>query len=79
MLASEGFDTSVTDEYDTYKCTGLPAGAINNPGINAIKASLYPSETEYYFYCSNLSTGEFYYAATYEQHQHNLALAGLTE
>ena len=79
VLASEGFDTSVTDEYDTYKCTGLPAGAINNPGINAIKASLYPSETEYYFYCSNLSTGEFYYAATYEQHQHNLALAGLTE
>ncbi len=79
VLAAQGFDQSVTDTYDTYICEGLPAGAINNPGINALKAALYPSQTDYYFYCSNLSTGEFYYASTYEQHQNNLALAGLTE
>jgi UPF0755 protein len=79
VLAAQGFDQSMTDTYDTYVCEGLPAGAINNPGINALKAALYPSQTDYYFYCSNLSTGEFYYASTYEQHQNNLALAGLTE
>ena len=37
--------------YNTYKCAALPEGPICNPGYNAIKAALNPSDTDYlYFY-----------------------------
>ena len=63
--------------YDTYKSEGVPPGAICNPGADAINAVLYPEQTEYYFFCSNLTTQEFYYAKTLKQHEKNLAEAGL--
>ena len=65
------------DLYDTYKSEGVPPGAICNPGADAINAVLYPEETDYYYFCSNLSTQEFYYAKTLSQHEKNLAEAGL--
>lgn len=65
------------DAYDTYICTGLPVGAICNPGADAIQAALYPAENNYYYFCSNLETREFYYAVTYEEHLANAELAGL--
>lgn len=65
------------DAYDTYVCTGLPVGAICNPGEAAIHAALYPSENNYYYFCSNAETGEFYYAETYDEHLANVELAGL--
>ncbi len=68
----------ILDAYDTYKSGGLPPGAICNPGEDAIKAALNPAETDDYFFCSNLKTGKFYYAKTYEEHQVNLRKAGLT-
>jgi UPF0755 protein len=63
--------------YDTYEGGGLPPGPICNPGMNAINAVLYPEETDYYYFCSNLETGEFYYAQTLTEHEDNLVLAGL--
>ena len=66
-----------TEGYDTYKCEGLPAGPICNPGLDAINAVLNPEETEYYFFCNNLDTGKAYYAETLEQHEKNLVKAGL--
>lgn len=55
------------DLYNTYNFKGLPAGAINNPGIEAINAALYPDETEYYFFASD-DNGVYYYGKTYEEH-----------
>ena len=66
-----------TDVYDTYKCEGLPASPICNPGLAAIKAVLNPEKTDYYYFCNNLSTGEAFFARTYEEHQANLKKAGL--
>jgi UPF0755 protein len=65
--------------YDTYQGTGLPPGPICNPGIDAITAVLYPADTDYYYFCSNLDTGEFYYAKTLEEHEANLVEAGLAQ
>lgn len=39
-----------TAKYSTYKCEGLPVGAICNPGDDAIKAALNPKKTNYYFF-----------------------------
>lgn len=63
--------------YNTYEGIGLPPGAICNPGIDAIEAVLYPEETDYYYFCSNLESREFYYAKTDAEHERNLVLAGL--
>ena len=65
------------DAYDSYTCVGLPVGAICNPGLDAINAVLYPNDTDYYYFCSDLSTGETYYAMTYDEHLDNCERAGL--
>ena len=67
----------IADAYNTYVGLGLPPGPINNPGIDAILAVLYPEDTPYYYFCTNLRTGEFYYAETFEQHNANVRKAGL--
>lgn len=65
------------DAYDTYVGNGLPPGAICNPGLDAINAVLYPEQTDYYYFCSNIDTREFFYAKTLAEHNENLVLAGL--
>ncbi len=63
---------AITNAYDTYECKGLPAGAICNPGIEAINAALYPADTEYYYFVASES-GEFFWARTLEGHEENIA------
>lgn len=62
--------------YNTYKCVGLPEGAITNPGIDAIKAALYPEDTDYYFFVTD-KDWNYYYAETYAEHKKNCAAVGL--
>ncbi len=60
------------DAYDTYVCKGLPAGAINNPGIAAINAVLWPAKTRYFYFYANIDTGKTYFAKTLEEHNENI-------
>lgn len=59
--------------YDTYECDGLPAGAINNPGEDAIRAVVAPSEDSSvknaYFFATDYSTGITYYSNTFAEHE----------
>lgn len=66
----------IINAYDTYECYGLPAGAICNPGMDAITAALYPDETEYYYFLSD-KEGVFHYAKTLPEHEQNIIDAGL--
>ena len=65
---------NIRTAYDTYTCTGLPAGPISNPGLAAIQAALAPQCDEEvrdcYFFVTDLS-GHYYYAKTYAEHQAN--------
>ena len=65
---------NILKAYDTYSCTGLPAGPISNPGLAAIQAALAPQPDEdvkdCYFFVTDLS-GHYYYARTYAEHQAN--------
>ncbi len=46
--------------YNTYVIKGLPPGPIANPGIESIKAALYPAETNFLFFVSKKNrTHEF--------------------
>ena len=66
--------------YNTYDFEGLPAGAICNPGIDAIKAAISPSDahSEYLFFCHS-DDGVAYYARTQEEQTQNEIIAGLTD
>lgn len=56
---------------DTYRTSGLPAKAIANPGLAAIKAALHPEQSPYVYYLHD-KTGAIHYASTYKQHQQNI-------
>lgn len=66
-----------TEGYDTYNYKGLPSGPVCNPGLDAINAVLNPEDTDYYYFCNNLKTGESFFASTLEEHEVNLEKAGL--
>ncbi len=64
--------------YDTYKIVGLPKGPICNPSSEAIEAAINPNDTDYYFFCHDVNTGEAYYATNMDEHQYNLMISGNT-
>ncbi len=70
----EKIPENIVNAYDTYTCTGLPAGPISNPGMAAIQASLDPKYDadvkDCYFFVTDLS-GHYYYAKTYAEHTVN--------
>lgn len=53
-LLGEPFSISVDSPYNTYKYPGLPVGPICNPGLNSIRAVLYPEDTEYYYFATGI-------------------------
>ena len=72
-------DKGVISPYNTYTNAGLPAGPIANPGMNSIRAALYPAETNYYFYALN-ADGIHHFSETYYEHHNFLAeLSGKTQ
>ena len=64
------------EKYNTYKCSGLPLGAITNPGLASIEAALYPAETNYYYFVTD-SDWNYYYSTTYAQHKAKCRELGL--
>lgn len=69
--------TEMYNAYDTYTCLGLPAGALCNPGLDAINAVLDHNNTEYYYFCSDIETRETFFAVTHDEHLENLKKAGI--
>lgn len=58
--------------YNTYKNIGLPPGPISNPGINSIRAVIFPAQTDYLYFLNN-KEGTAYYGKTLEEHNSNRA------
>lgn len=55
--------------YNTYRCDGLMAGPICNPGMASIEAALNPADTNYlYFIIGTVPPYESKYSETYEEH-----------
>ncbi|NMP36845.1 MAG: endolytic transglycosylase MltG [Clostridiales bacterium] len=56
--------------YDTHACDGLSAGAICNPGDDAINAALTPLKTTYFFFQHD-KRGDIYLASNDAEHELN--------
>ena len=56
--------------YNTYRCKGLMAGPICNPGMESINAAINPADTDYlYFIIGTVEPYEAKYSKTYDEHQ----------
>jgi UPF0755 protein len=65
-------DTRIPSPYNTYLNAGLPLGPICNPGLESIKAAVYPKTSAFWFYLST-PEGETIYSRNLEEH--NIAKA----
>lgn len=63
-------DTEIDSPYNTYKYTGLPPGPIGSPSLSSLSAVLAPIKTNYFYFLHSTS-GEIYYARTFEEHVAN--------
>lgn len=63
-------DLEIDSLYNTYKYPGLTPGPISNPGLNAIKAAIYPDDTDYLYFLTD-KAGKVYYAESFAEHQEN--------
>jgi UPF0755 protein len=66
-------DIEVDSLYNTYEYPGLPPGPVANPGLDAIKAVIYPEKNNYYYFLNPPEGGELIFATTFEQHKLNRA------
>ena len=64
-------DKNVDSPYNTYTNTGLPPGPISNPGLDSIKAAIYPTASDYLYYLHD-KAGDVHYAKTIEEHDANI-------
>lgn len=53
--------------FNTYRINGLPPSPICNPGIDSIKAVLYPAETSYLYFVS-MNNGKHYFSRSLKEH-----------
>jgi len=60
-------DLSNPSPYNTYRVRGLPPGPIANPGILAIRATLYPSDSHSLYFVSR-NDGTHQFSATLNEH-----------
>jgi UPF0755 protein len=62
-------DLEIRDPYNTYMWAGLPPGPISAPGSVALRAVMFPQETEYlYFRLDDPSIGRHYFSKTLDEH-----------
>ena len=63
-------DKQLDSPYNTFKYKGLPPTPISNPGLEAIKAAIYPQNTNclFYFHKENI----IYCSKTYKEHRQKI-------
>lgn len=69
-------DLRVNSPYNTYTNIGLTPGPIANPGLTSLQAALEPTDTNYYYYVLDPTTGTHVFSTTQEEHEANRTRLG---
>jgi UPF0755 protein len=65
-------DLQFDSAFNTYVYAGLPPTPISNPGLDALNAVAFPTETPYYFFRAKCDgSGYHFFAETFEEHLGN--------
>lgn len=64
-------DKEIDSPYNTYMYPGLTPGPIGNPSLNAIYATIYPTENQYWYFMSG-TDGTMHYGRTLDEHNTNV-------
>jgi len=59
---------NVRSPYNTYKVRGLPPGPICNPGLDSLKAVVFPARTDYLFFVAK-KDGSHIFSKNWQEHQ----------
>lgn len=62
-------DLEIDSPYNTYKFKGLPPTPIANPGLDSVRAALYPAQTDYLYYVLTSSEGRHSFTRDYDEFQ----------
>ncbi|WP_329244766.1 endolytic transglycosylase MltG [Streptomyces sp. NBC_01478] len=65
-------DTRLDSPYNSYQRMGLPPTPIDNPGEDAMRAAINPPPGDWLYFVT-VKPGDTRFAATYEEHQRNVA------
>lgn len=66
-------NTNIDSPYNTYIHEGLPIGPIENPGEEAIVATLHPKRSDYLYFVADIhGDGTVYYSKTLEEQEANI-------
>ena len=62
-------DLEIESAFNTYRSRGLPPAPIANPGLTALRAALYPADTDYrYFVVKDPDTGAHHFSSVLSEH-----------
>ncbi|MCR5005722.1 MAG: endolytic transglycosylase MltG [Clostridiales bacterium] len=76
LIETAGLSEEDALAYDTYEASALPPGPICMPSVEAVQAVLHPAETDDFFFVYDVD-GNYYFAATYDEHLANCEKAGI--
>lgn len=64
---------TLKSSYNTYTRRGLPPGPIGNPGIESIRAALYPTDVDYLYFVSK-NDGTHHFSDNFKEHDKAVAI-----
>lgn len=70
-LDTSKVDTGIDHPYNTYRIKGLPPGPIGNPGHQAIKAALNPTDGDWVYFVT-VKAGDTRFTADINEHNRNV-------
>lgn len=72
LAEDAGIDTAIDSPYNNYAHLGLMPGPVGSPSLAAIQATINPNQTDYLYFVADVTTGEVYFTASFDEHNQNV-------